>query len=313
MMSFAVQDVMQSTGHWWPEAHGDAEAMATLALAMQQAADFDNVGVPFCMTVEAEALGAGVHYGSRSVQPRIVREPLSDVDEVIESGDGAASATDRRPVVIDAIRLLKERVSDVAIVGTVVGPLSLAGQLLEASLLMRAMQRQPASVRSLLECCTGLVEGFAAEQVDAGADVIMVADPTATGEILGAERYQEFAEPYLDRLVHSIHAAGAPVILHICGNARTILPLLAGMDVEAVSVDETVRLGDARAALSRQRLMGNVSADLLERGPVERIADYVTRALHVGVDIPAPACGVVATTPVGNLRALSAAARGSVA
>ncbi len=309
MMSFAVHDVMRETGCWWPEAHADAEAMAQLALAMQRAAKFDNVGVPFCMTVEAEALGAEVDYGDCSVQPRIAREPFQDIAEAARGDAPGPTKSDRRPVVIEAIRRLRATVSDVAVVGSVVGPVSLAGQLLEASLLLRAMQRQPGDVHALLDRCTDEVRRFAMAQVEAGADVIMLADPTATGEILGAERYRAFADPYIRTVVQSIRDAGAPVILHICGNARRILPILGDMDVEAVSVDETVDLGEARAALPRQRLMGNVSADLLEMGPEGQIAAYVTRALKSGVDIVAPACGVVAGTPIRHLQALSDAAR----
>ena len=38
----------------------------------------------------------------------------------------------------------------------------------------------------LVELAREFVTSFALAQLDAGADVIMVADPTATGEILGA-------------------------------------------------------------------------------------------------------------------------------
>ena len=201
-------------------------------------------------------------------------------------------------------------VPGVATVGSTVGPVSLAAQQLEASLLFRAMRREPDLVRALLAKCTEFLCEFAQSQVAAGADVIMIGDPTATGEILGGRLYAEFAAPHSEQLIAAVHAAGAPVILHICGNPRTILPTMAGAGAEAVSVDETANLREAREAVTAARLMGNVASELLEAGTVEAIRNNVARVLEVGVDIVAPACGVTAATPVRNLKAMVEGAGG---
>ena len=58
MMNMVTTDLMDISGITWPEAHTDAEMMAKLALASYEQGCFENVGVPFCMTVEAEAMGA---------------------------------------------------------------------------------------------------------------------------------------------------------------------------------------------------------------------------------------------------------------
>ena len=308
MMSFAVREAMAQADSHWPEAHCDAELMARLALTTQRETGFDNIGLPFCMTVEAEALGAEVDYGTADIQPFIVREPIQTVAEIADYRPSDPPARDRRPVVLEALRRCREAAPDVALVGSVVGPLSLAAQLLEASLLLRATFREPAAVQALAETTREFVTAFALAQLDAGADVIMVADPTATGEILGAARYAEFAQPYLDRLIADLRATGAPVILHVCGNVRAILPLLAATDVEAISLDETANVREARVALTRQRLMGNISGTLLEEGPPELIASNARAVLDAGVDILAPACGVVPCTPTAHLRQMVAQA-----
>ena len=50
---------------------------------------------------------------------------------------------------------------------------------------------------------------------EAGADAICVAEPSGTGEILGAKRFREFTVPYINRLLDAIDV---PVkIVHICG------------------------------------------------------------------------------------------------
>ncbi|MFR5556424.1 MAG: uroporphyrinogen decarboxylase family protein [Coprococcus sp.] len=61
-----------------PEVHTDAQMMADLALASYQHGCFENVGVPFCMTIEAEELGAKSYVGSKIFEPheRNMREHL---------------------------------------------------------------------------------------------------------------------------------------------------------------------------------------------------------------------------------------------
>lgn len=310
MMSFAIAEAMEACGCYWPEAHHEPRAMAKLALETQRVTGFDAVAVPFCMTIEAEELGADIHFGSRDVQPRVLTEPMRDVRDLFALRGTGGAPGPRREVTLQAIQLLREMAPDVAVLGATVGPFSLAGQVLEAGLLLRAVRRDPAAVHELLRRCVPVVRDFACQQVAAGADAIVISDPTATGELLGADAYAELAEPYLRQVVAAVSAAGALAVVHVCGCPNSILAPLADLEVGAVSVDETASLHRARAVLRRQRLMGNVSAELLQAGPPQAIAANARRILEVGVDILAPACGVIARTPAAHLRVLVEVATG---
>lgn len=307
-MSFAVTEVMDACGAAWPEAHCDATQMARLAVEMQRATGVDSIGLPFCMTVEAQALGARVNFGTRTVQPWVAAEPIVRIEEVSAWLQSPTAGEDRRSLVLEAIGQVRKAAPDVAVVGSVVGPVSLTAQLLEAALLLRAMHRQPKLVHDLLAAAEAVVRRFALAQIEAGADVIMAAEPTATGEILGPSLYADFADPYLRRLIDDLHDTGAPVILHVCGRPSAILSALAHLPVQAVSLDETADLREARTAFPHTRLMGNLSSIVLEQGPPEHIAEVVRQVLEWGVDIVAPACGVTATTPLAHLQAMVAAA-----
>lgn len=308
MMSFAVLDAMQASGAAWPEAHRAPEQMARLALDTQRLTCFDCAAVPFCMTVEAEALGAQVDFGDREVQPRVVAEPMSTVDDLGALRDGESPG--RRQVALAAIRTLRALAPGIAIVGGVVGPLSLAAQVLEASALLRATRRAPQSLHALVSRCAEVAESFAREQVAAGADVITISDPTATGEVVGGRGFAQFAEPYLRRVVAAVHSAGAAVIAHVCGRPQSILPSLAALGAECISVDETAPLPAVRAALDGVRLMGNIGAGLLQDGPVGAISANCRGVLKHGVDILAPGCGVIAATPTEHLRAMVEVSKG---
>ena len=64
MMNSAVVEIMEAGGRRWPEAHHDPDLMGGLAGDVQGMTGFENFGLPFCMTVEAQALGSVIDQGS---------------------------------------------------------------------------------------------------------------------------------------------------------------------------------------------------------------------------------------------------------
>lgn len=307
MMTMASREVMRETGCVWPGAHRDPHRMATLALAMRAATGFENVGIPFCMTVEAEAWGGEVEDGDEVTPPWVRAYPLESVRQWSKLQALDPGRDGRLPVILECTRLVRAEASGAPVIGNLVGPLSLATSLLDAMELYRSLRKEPDSVRALLGLLTESEIRYGEALCDAGADVIVVADPAATGEILGPAHFREIALPYLRGIVRAIHARGTPTIVHICGNARPIFEPLRELEADAISVDSVVAVRDVVRAMPGTRMMGNVSTQLLEGGPVGHVRDAARSALAAGVAILAPACGVSATTPVAHLRGMSRA------
>lgn len=61
MMNSAIVDVMNQTGHTLPEAHHDDKLMSALSYDVFEHTGFENLGIPFCMTIEAEALASEIN------------------------------------------------------------------------------------------------------------------------------------------------------------------------------------------------------------------------------------------------------------
>jgi MtaA/CmuA family methyltransferase len=307
MMSLAVTEVMASSGAGWPEAHTSAAGMLGLALAMQDATGFDNVALPFCMTVEAEALGASIDLGDRTRQPR-ARGPVLAAD-----GSGDLPRPDwrggRAGELLDALAAARRRRPDVAVIGNLVGPFSLLGMLADPLMVLRGTRRNPEAVARRLAELTAHLAEFGRLQAAAGADAVCIAEPTATGEILGGRLFRACVLPHLDRLVREIRAAGARVIVHICGRIDALETELAELPAEAVSFDSVADILAVRAAGPPWQVMGNLSPFLLEKGPAEAVWRRSRQLIDGGVRLLAPACGVIPTTPVAHLLALRAAAQ----
>lgn len=80
---------MEACGAFWPEANFDAAKMGELAIQMDRMFGFATARVPFCLTVEAERLGAVINPGRVDTQPSITGSPYRwDVMEMDPPPEG---------------------------------------------------------------------------------------------------------------------------------------------------------------------------------------------------------------------------------
>jgi len=315
MMSMANIEVMEMTKCYWPEAHRSPKKMARLVKAMHDITGIENMGVPFCMTVEAEAFGSQVNYGCARVHPRVVKEVMQTIRDTKKLKKLDPQRDGRMPVVLDAIGYLQDLNEGVPVIGNLVGPASLAGLVLEPLTLLRLMRKDKDGVHQLLSFTTDNLIEFAKAQVRYGADVITISEPTATGEILGPQSFSEFVIPYINRITAVLGKLGVKTIVHICGDLRTILyrvknpsaigPQVLQLEADCISIDAMVNIRSMKKLKKDLRLMGNVSIFLLEKDTPDRISRIARAIIRNGIDILAPACGLSPMTPTENIRAMS--------
>jgi MtaA/CmuA family methyltransferase len=305
MMTMVVAEMMDRVESFWPQAHSDALLMARLTLAAYELGGIENVGVPFCMTIEAEGLGAEVYLGSRESEPRVTRYVMEEMAQ-LERLASFDPASGRGGVCAEAIRILKESAPQLPVIANLSGPISLATSVIDPLLYYRALRRDPEAAHRLTRHCTEVIKTFGAALIEAGADLVCIADPSATGEIIGREAFAQFAVPYLNELCdHFSDRFAVPTIVHICGNVKSLGDSLASLSAAAVSVDSVVGIGALRDLAPGKVTMGNVSTFMLEKGEPEQLAKAARLCLEQGVDILAPACGIGPRTPVANIKALA--------
>lgn len=308
MMNAAIVDVMRGSGHTLPAAHFDAVEMAALAEEVRRATGFENLGVPFCMTVEPELLGSEVDPGTLECEPKVAREAFASVEEVALRDVRALARAGRIPVVAEAATLLARRNPDLPVVASLTGPVSTAASIVDPMTFLKELRKRREAAHRVLDHVTRLLVEYAAAVAEAGADVIAIGDPTATGEILGPQLFEDFAVRYLNALTDAVHRLGKPVIVHICGDMSRSRALLPRLHADAISADAQVSLRALKADFGLTT-MGNVSTYLLEFGEPARVERTVARLVEEGVDIVAPACGLSTSTALGNIKALTGAAR----
>lgn len=298
-----IVEAMQKVGAFWPQAHSDPEKMATVGSALYKLAGLKTARIPFCLTVEAEAMGVTVDMGATDRQPSVHGTPYMTADQIalppslLESG--------RVPVVLKATALLKRKEPHLPAIVGITGPFTLGGHLIGVEKYLLWTKRQPDSLAKVLNSCTTASVEYAKALVDAGADVITVSEPDASPDLLSPKDFQNVIKPKLAELGNAIAKKGGVGVLHICGSAMRIIKDMSETGFSALSVEEKVDLVKARELVGSKPLVGNISAPrTLLLGTPAQVRDEARKAIAAGVDVLAPGCGMAPRTPLDNVKAL---------
>jgi len=302
MMAGVLYSIIRDEHLPYPGIHTEKDSMVRYARRLQGVCEIDNYGVPFCMTVEAEDFGAPVDLGDPFKEPRVTGYIANRLDGILNINPVACS---RHKVTLQAIEELSG--GNIPVIGNITGPVSLLTSLIEPTCVYRAMARQEGKIKEALGHIMPHLIDFAREQIQAGADVIMVSDPGASGDIVGGH-HGECIVPFIQDIVDSVKRQRIPVILHICGDVMPIIEHLVELSWDALSVDSVVNLRKLQERLPGRGLMGNVSTHLLAISDEDRAYKASKKAIEVSA-ILAPACGLATSTVPQNLRAMVKAAR----
>lgn len=312
MMNAAVVDIMVKTGERLPEAHHDSLRMSRLARAVSDQTGFENFGVPFCMTVEAEVLGSEINYGTLECEPKIQKEKYDSVRSVLRLPSGSMAKNKRVGAVIQTVYELSRSNPEVPVIGSLTGPLSTAASIVDPMTFLKELRKDKENAHRVLDYTTRHLLEYARLMADNGASLLSIADPTATGEILGPAMFEEYAVPYLNLLADGIHELGVPLIIHICGELKAVKPLAAMLRADALSVDAFVSLKKIKEEYREITTMGNMSTIMLEQSDRQAIEKMSEKLIRDNIDILAPACGLSTSTPLENIRAFTDSVKQSV-
>jgi uroporphyrinogen decarboxylase len=214
------------------------------------------------LTLEAEALGAGIQ-SRPGLYPAVIRPPLSPDDDFRRAPVPDPCKAGRMPAVLEMARRLRSRCGDDAlVVGLVQGPTTLAVQFLGMEAALELAADEPDRFVQLLDHAAAVAGTFGRAQLDAGAHLVLVFEPSASPEVVPPGLFRELIGPRLAALFAAFKASGAMGNwLHIAGRTDAILPRYATLGADIGCFDYCVDPRTLLAALgdgNRLCLTGNL-------------------------------------------------------
>lgn len=300
-VSAVTVHLMADSGCHFPEAHLDPEVMAGLAATAPEVLGYDTIAPVFAVQHEAAALGCEVDWGREDMMPDATTHPWRRAEDIAIPEEFMQHPA--MVVVLEALRRLRRENPEVALIGKVMGPWTLAYHLFGVQQFLIMTIDDPEAVGRVLRGLMPVTVEFARAQFEAGADAVTLADH-ATGDLVSGAMYREMLWP----LHCEIAATGlGPLVLHICGNTADRIEAIAQTGFACFHFESKVPAETARRlAGERMALMGNLNnPQLLLQGTPEEVREAAREARRAGVDIVAPECAVPLTAPTGNLRAIA--------
>lgn len=294
---------MEQTGSYWPDAHKNLDDMVKLAEAGHNILGFESIRVPFDCTAEPELLGCEVKYGGPHRPPSVQAPSIRTKNELEDLKDYCFDSGEVSTVQ-NAIKKLSDKYSDVPIISSMLGPVTLAENLNGSDFFIN-MAREDEFVSDLLEFASDFNIEYAKRMVSNGSDCIVMLDPVSGGELLGRDFYENYALNYQKKVVDAVNDLDIPCVLHICGNNDSTIDLINDTGADGISLGQKTDIAKAVDNLGSPDIIGNIDpTHILCKGDKETISSKVDELMQMGVDIPAPGCAIVSETPDENIKAM---------
>lgn len=299
---------LQKYGYKFPETHSDPEKMASLAASTYRLTGYECAVAPFDLCVEAEAMGCQMNAYedvNQLLYPTIKEKVIHAPDEMatlkvpsnlVERG--------RVPLVCEALSLLQRDVGKEVAVGTyILGPYTLAGQIMDLNDLFKLTFKKPNEVNAMLDLMADVLIEIAKAYAKAGADYVCVREMGATSDVLSPRSFKQVIHPHLRKIFDNLDC---PNNLHICGSTNKIVNIMMECGADSISVETKNDLIKTREDIGWEPLLfGNVdSFNVLVQGSTEDVKRAVLKSMEEGVDAVWPGCDIWPDAPVENVAAM---------
>ena len=183
--------VTNRTNLTFPDAYKHAETMAELAQVLKECDKAPFCELPFCHTVEAEAMGGIINYGNEKTGPRAKEYLCTDIEEILEL-PAIDFEKGRIQEVLKACRILYEKGEHV--VFEVSGPLTILNVLIDPKYVFKGMRKKPELMARIFAKLGKEILSYMKLAKEQGADFISYADSSGGVNILGPKMAEQMVD-----------------------------------------------------------------------------------------------------------------------
>jgi [methyl-Co(III) methanol-specific corrinoid protein]:coenzyme M methyltransferase len=290
-MGMVTIQAIQKMGVRFPQIHTDPEKMAQSALISAEIYGFDAVIVPYDMCTVPEALGRGMTLyedSSEEILYPTVPSKWPNIEEVRIPEDFLSKG--RMRLVDEAMGIIKSRADGrLALGGWVLGPFTMAGQLVELDVLLKGTGKNRAKTEEFLEKMTDLVIRVARHYQDLGVDYMNIREMGTGSDLLSPRMWKTLIQPNLKKVFSALRS---PKILHICGSTDMIVEMMNECGADALSVDQKNHLDESRKKVGKDvLLLGNFDPfNTLVQMPPDGVEPVIKKCIDDGADAVWPGC-----------------------
>ena len=284
-----------------PELAAEVTLQPVRALGVDAAILFADILLPVI------PLGLGLEFAKG--EGPILQNPIRTMEDVQALNPVEAEVD--LGYVMDAIRILRDELNGIPLIGFCGAPFTVASYMIEGGSSREflktktMMYSDPQTWHALMEKLSFVLAGYLVAQIRAGAQAVQVFDSWVGA--LSPQDYEKFVLPYSQKVLQAAKNEIVPVI-HFGTNTTTLLPLMKRAGGDVIGLDWRIPLDDGWTALgSDVAVQGNLDPITLFAPLPEiktRVHDVLRRADGRPGHIFNLGHGILQNTPVDNVKAV---------
>lgn len=248
-------EIIDNTHLKFPDLHTNSKDIAYVSQNLKLYKNDSICKVPFCTTVEAEAMGANIKLGDEKNCPRISNYACKDINELLDIED-INLERGRIKEVLDSISILKNKGEIVVL--NVCGPFTILSLLIDSKYIYKALRKDKSTVENILNKIENNIVKYVKKAIENKVDIISYSDPMSSIEIVGPKVYKEIVGNTTIRTLEKLDNSIESSVIHLCGKVSTSLQSYKNLEVEAISYNLDLRYGEAIYNLLETKNKNNI-------------------------------------------------------
>lgn len=257
----------------------------------------------------ASAFGGGIKFREMGA-PDLEESFVSSEEDLQKLDLGKLGESEVIKTVIAALKDTKSKIGNEYVVTmTAWGPYTLGARMVGEEAMMKATFKKPDFVHKVADFATDLlIRLYEPVVTDGTLEVISLADPTASGDLISKKQFETFALPYLKKFTDWAKSRNAHTLVHICGNTTDRLDLFPQSGASCISLDHKTDIAKAKDTLhGKMCFAGNIDpVNVMLQGSVQDVEAACTRVIETagteGGFVLMPGCDIPPTVPYENIQ-----------
>jgi uroporphyrinogen-III decarboxylase len=235
-------EVIQKSGVRFPEMHTNSHCMALLAKEIKNNTNNKICIIPFCTTVEAEALGGIIKLGDEKVGPRVKEYVFKSIED-LNKIEKINLKSERIKQVLDCTKELSGQGEIVSL--NVEGPFTIISSLIDPMIFYRCLRKDKKAAQGFLKIIEDSIVEYIEEGVKSGAKIISYGDPVGSIDIVGPKVYENVSGKITYNILKRIQNNMLNSIVHLCGRTSTAFERLGLSESSPIEFDDEMTYGEA--------------------------------------------------------------------